>query len=185
MLLLVFASGANAQYMKGETVLSGSAGILFPTGVFSDAAKSGYALAGSAERVLNPSWAVGARLSYATFDAQTAAVAATELLRTRYLFGDAYAKLFLYPESWFTPYAQAGAGVYRERSWSGSGAAEVIADASRLGFLGGFGLSVHRQAGRASFFTEVIYHHLLTDTQSKQFVEWAAGLRISFGGRPF
>lgn len=184
-LLLAPGSVARAQFMKGETVLSGGGGLLFPTGVFSDASKQGYGFQASAERVLNPSWALGVRLSFATFDAEGEATAATGLLRTRYLAIDTYGKLFLYPESWFTPYALAGFGIYPERRWSRGASADQVDDASRLGFIGGFGLSAHRQAGRTSFFTQVIYHHLPTDAQSKQFVEWAAGLRFSFGGRPF
>jgi len=182
---IVVASVCQAQYMKGETVVSAGAGLLFPTGVFSETVKGDYSLHVSGEYVLNPSWALGARLSYLTFEAEALATVATGLLRTRYLAFDLHAKLYLYPESWFTPYAQGGLGLYADRSFSGSGPSEQIADATRLGLTGGFGLSAHRQAGRSSVFTEVIYHHLLTDSRSKQFVQWSAGLRFSFGGRPF
>jgi hypothetical protein len=178
-------SVGQAQYMKGETVVSAGAGLLFPTGVSSDAVKGGHSLYLSGEHALNPSWALGARISYLTFDAEAMATAATGLLRTRYLAFDLQARLYLYPESWFTPYAQSGLGLYAERNRSISGPSEQVADATRLGLTGGFGLSAHRQAGRTSLFTEVLYHHLPTDSQSKQFVQWSAGLRISFGGRPF
>jgi hypothetical protein len=183
--LLAFGSSARGQYMKGETVLSGSAGLVFPTGAFNDLAKSGYGLCGSVERILNPSWAVGVRLSYATFDADTVDLVSVGPVRTRYLGGDAFGKLFLYPESWFTPYATGGGGFYRERTWTRTGGSDETTDASRLVLIGGFGLSAHRQAQRMNFFTEVLYHHALTNAVSRQYIQWNAGLRFSFGGRPF
>jgi hypothetical protein len=182
-LATLLAATGHAQYMKSELVLGAGAGLQFPTGAFGEAVDGDHSLYMTADYVLNPSWSLGIRAAYETFDGPET-VTATSLRRIRYLSGDVQARLFLYPESWFTPYTVAGFGMFRERAWTGAGAQEQTADRSRAGLLGGFGLSAHRQGERLSVFTEVLYHHLVT-SETRQWVQWSAGLRFSFGGRPF
>lgn len=182
-LTLFSAAPSRAQYLKGELAAGAGVGLQFPTGAFGDLVEGDQSLYLTGDYFLNPSWAVGLRTSYQTFDAVLGAPSAG-LRRVRYLSGDAHAKLFLYPESWFTPYAVAGLGYYRERTWIGAGAAETQADRSLAGLTGGFGLSAHRQGRKWTFFTEVLYHHMMT-SDTRQFVQWSAGIRISSGGRPF
>jgi hypothetical protein len=182
-IILCSAASARAQNLKSEIAVGAGVGLQFPTGEFGDRVDGNHSLYLAGDYFLNPSWAIGLRASYQTFDAVSGASVAA-LRRIRYLSGDAQAKLYLYPESWFTPYAAAGTGVYAERRWTGSGPSAAESDRSLVGLLGGFGLSAHRQGQKLSVFTEILYHHMLT-SDTRQFVQWSAGMRISFGGRPF
>ena len=173
----------RAQYMKNEISLSASAGWVFPTGNLAEVYGTGHGLTGGADLFLNPSWALGLRGLYVSHDAKTAT--ATGARRRRSIAGSAEARLFLYPESWFTPFAVGGLGLYTGRRWAGSGDTIAVDDETRIGFTGGFGLSVHRQGSRWSLFSELVYHHLPASTGARQFLVWGSGLRVSFGGRPF
>ena len=185
-LICLWTPMASAQYMKREITLSASGGFQYPTGEFENLAKSGSGFRGEAGFFLSPSWAINLGAAYHRYDSETEAQAATGLTGVRYLSATATASLYLYPESWFTPYTTGGLGLYKGRRWFSPGGAEVIIDHSRLGLVGGFGLSAHKEGSRVSFFSDVIYHHIITDNgSSDQSVVWNTGIRISFGGRPF
>jgi hypothetical protein len=176
--LLFVSTAAHAQYMKTEVTVGASGGFRFPTGALGDAVDDGAGGGFGADYYLNPSWTIGGRVTYNQFNTKPGAAAFDEL---RFITFDALAQLYLYPESWFTPYVSGGGGVDIEQN-RGAGASD---NKTRFGLIGGFGVSVHQQASWWTAYTEVTYHHIMSDPASLQYVSWNTGLRFSFGGRPF
>jgi opacity protein-like surface antigen len=176
--MFLCAGTVRAQYMKTEVAVAAGGGFHFPTGTLANTTESGAGGLVGADFSLNPSWTVGGRVAYAQFDTKPGAATYDQL---RFIAFDALGQLYLYPESWFTPYVSGGGGVAFEQRRSAS----VSDDHARFGLVGGFGLSAHQQASWWTAYTEVTYHHIMSDPGSAQFVSWNTGLRVSFGGRPF
>lgn len=185
LLATVAAAGpARAQYMKHEVVVSAGGGVQYATGPLGDILKAGSGLQADVGYFLNTSWELSLRAAYHTFDTKSAVRLATGQTGMRFVSGSALASLYLYPESWFTPYVAGGTGLFRVQPQFDGNAAS--SDRTRVGVIGGFGISAHKQGSRISFYTDLLYHHILTDHGgSHQFVAWHSGLRLSFGGRPF
>lgn len=185
--LCFWPGNSQAQYMKREVAFSVSGGFMYPTGKFGEVVEHGNGFSGSFGYFASPSWQLTLSGAFHRYDTKPLAKAQSGISGVRYVSVAATANLYLYPESWFTPYAGGGAGIYRGTKWyTSAGGAESTITRTRLGLVGGFGLSAHKEGSRFSAFTEVMYHHILTDGgASDQTVVWQTGLRISFGGRPF
>ena len=186
-LLLFFITSVpvHAQYMKGETCFDAGGGLQFPTGLLEDRVKTGSQFTLGAGIYVNPSWYVGLKLGYETFDPKLEEIAATGLSGLKYWHVDLEARLMLYPESWFTPYVLAGGGWYQERTWNNTAGSEIISTNSKLASMAGFGLNGRKSPSHLSIYTEIVYHHIPSEFGSQQFVRWTSGIRLSFGGRPF
>lgn len=184
--LCLWAPNTRAQFMKREITLSAAGGFQYATGDFAALVKRGSGLRGDIGYYASPSWQLNLGAAYQKYDSETIARARSGLTGVRYTSLEATANLYLYPESWFTPYTGGGFGLYRGRQWYTNNGTESTLDRTRFGLIGGFGLSAHKEGSRLSVFSEIMYHHIMTDKgASDQTVRWHTGLRISFGGRPF
>ncbi len=179
------AGEPRAQFMTHEWVLTAGGGLSDPTGTFEEQMQLGPHATLSLGRHFNPSWLLSLRAGYYTFDSEPAWISTSGQTEAGFWVVELDTRLMLYPESWFTPYLELGAGACLETQYYADTTGERTVNVGRPGASGGVGISMHRERSPFAFYTELVYQHFPTHNGSRQWLRWTSGLRISIGGRPF
>jgi len=187
LMLLLWASSANATLSKGQWLLGPSAGLLIPVGDYKDIGKTGFGLSAEADYVLSPSGSIGAVVAYNrngwSDDFKKALQMTTGLpIDGHYtvMHYGARGRFFLAPEGKTKPFIAVGGGLYNFKVTAKLYGSSASDSQTKGGINGGLGLLF--DAGTSAHVgVQGTFHDVLTDGSDLKYINATAVLLFDVG----
>ena len=187
LMLLLWATSANAAVDKGQWLLGATGGLAFPVSDYQDLAGTGFGFSADADYVLSPSGAIGVTVGYNrngfSSDFKEAIQFATGLPVEGHftvMHYGGHARLFLAPDSKTVPFVTVGAGLYNFKATAELYGASGSDSDTKGGINGGAGL-LFDAGGSAHVGVQGAFHDIIADGSDVQYITAAAVLLFDVG----
>jgi len=182
-LLAMMLTTTAAFAAHGEWSGGGQGGMHIPSGDYADFAKSGYVLGVFLNYGVTPMFTLGVNLDLNSTKAKDEFINANagvdEVKATLFNYGVNGALSFM-PEATVHPYVKVGGGMYNQKLETSAFGFTSDESTNDFGFCGGAGLMFQPAGNPVGFGVEALYHNVLTQDSSSQFITVAGRISFSF-----